>query len=95
MDYLQKQDHPTKIGTDGRMDQVFYTGAREQINIMKTIAYRRVVTLFLDASSHLYKRVCLSVSPSVRRSPAFWAVALKGSVTYDSTQGNFPRFICA
>ena len=28
--------------------------------------------LFLDASSHLYKRVCPSICPSVRRSPIFF-----------------------
>ena len=44
----------------------------ERINRFKLIKKRyhsfQTVILFLDASSHLYKRVCPSVGPSVRPS---------------------------
>ena len=53
-------------GTQARKDVSAQIAAQKVLERGIRIVYRRILC-FLDASSHLYKRVCPSVGPSVRR----------------------------
>ena len=60
--------------------QTILNGALENhTNLIKQFKGQSKAHVFLDAPSYLYKRVCLSVGPSVRPSPVIFGRVLGAS----------------